>query len=159
VTVTMTDNFGNIIPGYVGTLHFTSSDSQAVLPANYTFTAADQGSHTFQVAFKTTGSQSLNVNDTVNNALHATANLSVTTSAQILGLSGLGQNAATGAAQSITVTLTDNFGNVATGIFGDSFTFRAAMAKPCWRRTIPSPLPTRENTLSKSVSRLRARSR
>jgi len=38
VTVTVADNFGNVITGYAGTLHFTSSDSQAVLPVDYTFT-------------------------------------------------------------------------------------------------------------------------
>ena len=40
-TVTAYDPYGNIATGYTGTVHFTSSDSQATLPANYTFTAAD----------------------------------------------------------------------------------------------------------------------
>src|SRR5204863_3728849 len=45
-TVTGTDASGNVLTGYAGTVHFTSSDPQAVLPADYTFTAADQGHHT-----------------------------------------------------------------------------------------------------------------
>ena len=118
VTVTLTDSFGNVATGYVGTVHFTSSDGQAVLPANYTFTAADQGKHTFQVTFKTTGSESLSVTDTANNALTASANVTVTTAAQLLVISGLSQSAIAGTAQSVTVTLTDSFGNVATGYVG-----------------------------------------
>ena len=105
-------------PDDVGTVHFTSTDGQAALPANYTFNSADQGKHTFQVTFKTTGTQSLTVTDTANNSLKATANVSVTTSAQLVGLTGLGQTATAGMLQSVTVTLTDSFGNVATGYAG-----------------------------------------
>ena len=38
VTVTAMDTSGNVAIGYQGTIHFTSSDNQAGLPANYTFT-------------------------------------------------------------------------------------------------------------------------
>ena len=118
VTVTLKDNFGNVITGYVGTVHFTSTDGQAVLPADYTFTSADQGKHTFQVTFDTTGTQSVSVTDTANSALTATASASVTSSAQLIVLSGLGQTATAGTPQSVTVTLKDNFGNVITGFVG-----------------------------------------
>ena len=47
VTVTALDAYGNMATGYTGTVHFTSSDGQAVLPANYTFIAGDAGVHTF----------------------------------------------------------------------------------------------------------------
>ncbi len=43
VTVMTMDNNGNVIPGYRGTAHFTSSDGQALLPADYTFTARHRG--------------------------------------------------------------------------------------------------------------------
>ena len=119
VTITVTDNFGNVITGYMGTVHFTSTDGQAVLRADYTFTATDQGKHTFQVTFKTTGVQSLNITDTANSSLKTSAKrITVTTSAQLVVLTGLGQTATAGAPQSVTVTLTDNFGNVATGYVG-----------------------------------------
>ena len=39
-------NSGATVP-YTGTVHFTSSDSAAVLPADYTFTLADAGFHHF----------------------------------------------------------------------------------------------------------------
>jgi hypothetical protein len=47
VTLTVYDAYGNVATGYTGTVHFSSSDSTATLPANYTFTAADSGLHTF----------------------------------------------------------------------------------------------------------------
>ena len=47
MTLTVEDAYGNVVTGYVGTVHFTSSDSTATLPANYTFTAANAGVHTF----------------------------------------------------------------------------------------------------------------
>ena len=53
------DAFGNTATGYLGTVHFTSSDGPAVLPANYTFIAGDNGVHTFTtVTLKTAGTQS-----------------------------------------------------------------------------------------------------
>jgi streptogramin lyase len=66
VTVFAMDPFGNLATGYAGTVHFASSDSQATLPADYIFVAADKGRHTFtnQVTLRTTGSQIIRVNDT-----------------------------------------------------------------------------------------------
>src|SRR5439155_5027945 len=52
-TATARDAFGNTAVGYVGTVHFTSSDGQAVLPANYTFTGGDAGVQTCNVTLKT----------------------------------------------------------------------------------------------------------
>jgi hypothetical protein len=53
VTVTATDANGNPLTSYTGTVDFGSLDLQAVLPANYTFTAADQGVHVFTLTLKT----------------------------------------------------------------------------------------------------------
>jgi hypothetical protein len=64
-TLSATDLAGNIVTGYTGTVHFTSSDPAAVLPDDYTFTAADQGVHTFTVTFQTAGTQALSVLDTL----------------------------------------------------------------------------------------------
>ena len=44
------DAYGHVVTGYTGTVHFTSSDGQAVLPGDYTFTAGDNGGHTFTTA-------------------------------------------------------------------------------------------------------------
>lgn len=56
------DAFGNIATNYSGTVHFTSSDSQAALPANSTLT---NGTGSFSVTFKTQGSQTVTATDTV----------------------------------------------------------------------------------------------
>jgi hypothetical protein len=48
---------------YTGTVHFTSHDGSAVLPADYTFTLADTGSHTFTVTLNTLGGQTLKATD------------------------------------------------------------------------------------------------
>src|SRR5262249_58602202 len=47
LTVTVVDAYGNVVTGYRGKIAFRSSDATATLPRNYTFTAADQGVHTF----------------------------------------------------------------------------------------------------------------
>jgi len=64
-TVTVKYADGTINTNYRGTVQFSSSDQQAVLPASYTFTDADQGSHTFSATLKTAGSQSITVRDNV----------------------------------------------------------------------------------------------
>src|SRR5207253_4983383 len=48
---------------------FISSDSQAVLPANYIYTSTDNGVHTFTVTLKTVGTQSITETDTVNGSI------------------------------------------------------------------------------------------
>src|SRR5262249_58619495 len=59
VTVTALDAYGNTATAYAGTVHLSSSDPRAQLPADYTFTSADAGRHTFAAALLTAGSQSL----------------------------------------------------------------------------------------------------
>ena len=71
-TVTAQDASGNTVTGYTGTIHFTSSDAQAVLPTNYTFVSGDNGTHTFSATLKTTGSQSITATDTVTNTITGT---------------------------------------------------------------------------------------
>jgi hypothetical protein len=62
-TVTAVDANGNVVTGYRGTVHFSSSDRYAMLPGRYTFTATDAGTHTFNIVFTTPGTQSLLVVD------------------------------------------------------------------------------------------------
>src|SRR5262249_3338936 len=58
--------FNNRLTSYTGTVQFTSSDASAILPANYTFTAGDQGMHSFTVTLQTGGTQqTVTVTDTV----------------------------------------------------------------------------------------------
>lgn len=76
VTVTATDAYGNTAAGYRGTVHFTSNDSQATLPADYTFTSADAGVHTFLVTFRSAGNRTFTASQTPG-SLTATANVTV----------------------------------------------------------------------------------
>lgn len=81
VTVTAKDGANNTASGYTGTIHFTSSDSAAVLPANYTFVADDNGTHTFTngVTLKTAGTQAIIATDTVTATITGTqSGISVT---------------------------------------------------------------------------------
>jgi alpha-tubulin suppressor-like RCC1 family protein len=65
IRVTAVDAYGNRVSGYTGTVHFTSSDTSAKLPANYKFKATDAGTHVFSVTLKTAGTQSVTATDTV----------------------------------------------------------------------------------------------
>ena len=76
-TVTALDAFGNVAPGYRGTIHFSSSDTKAGLPANYTFAAGDGGVHTFSATLKTSGSQSLIATDTATSSIAGTQVITV----------------------------------------------------------------------------------
>ena len=59
--------------GYAQSVSFSSSDPQAVLPASYTFTAADAGVHVFAVTLKTTGQQTVTVFQTSLTAMKGTS--------------------------------------------------------------------------------------
>jgi len=65
VAVTAQDFTGATITGYTGKVHIASTDGSAALPADYTFTTADNGTHTFNVTLQTNGSQSVTATDTV----------------------------------------------------------------------------------------------
>jgi hypothetical protein len=62
-TITALDAYDNVATSYMGTVHFSSSDSQAALPADYVFTTANRGKHSFRATLKTTGIQSLAATD------------------------------------------------------------------------------------------------
>jgi hypothetical protein len=53
-----------VATGYMGTVSFTSSDANAVLPATYTFTTNNAGVATFSAILNTVGVQSLTATDT-----------------------------------------------------------------------------------------------
>ena len=53
------DANNHIVTNYSGTVHLTSSDPSAILPADYAYQAGDHGSHVFAVTFESSGRQSL----------------------------------------------------------------------------------------------------
>src|SRR5205814_499655 len=76
-TVTAQNADGTTNTGYRGTVRFTSSDAKAVLPGNYTFTAANAGLHTFSATLKTAGARSLTATDTANAAVAGAQSVTV----------------------------------------------------------------------------------
>jgi hypothetical protein len=61
VQVMAVDNSNFIDSGFTGTVTFGSSDTIAILPADYTFTAGDSGVKIFPVTFRKAGSQTITV--------------------------------------------------------------------------------------------------
>jgi hypothetical protein len=77
VTVQALDASNRIVTGYTGTVHFTSSDGNALLPSDSAFTAANNGSQQFQVAFSMSGQQTLTVTSVTGSAITGTATVRV----------------------------------------------------------------------------------
>ncbi len=65
ITLKALDADGNTAYGYRGTVHFSSTDPAAVLPADFTFPSADAGTDFFSVTLRTPGTQSVTATDTV----------------------------------------------------------------------------------------------
>jgi hypothetical protein len=118
VTVTALDE-GNIqAPQYGGTVHFTSTDSQAALPDDYTFKSADHGIHTFSVTLKTAGVQTVTASDVgapINGSTDVVVNPAA---ANHFIVEGFPSPITAGTAGTFTVTAQDPYGNVATGYTG-----------------------------------------
>jgi ELWxxDGT repeat protein len=65
LTVTVEDAYGNVVTNYLGTIRFSSTDTRATLPANFTFTATAHGVHTYTgLVLRKTGYQQITVTDT-----------------------------------------------------------------------------------------------
>jgi len=116
-TVTAEDQFNETSYAYTGTVHFTSSDSQAVLPANATLIS---GVGTFNATLKTSGNQTLTATDTATASNTATSGpIAVSPlAATHFGMVGFPNPATIGAAFNFTVEALDPFNNLATGYNG-----------------------------------------
>jgi hypothetical protein len=88
VRLTAYDRDGNVATGYRGTVRFASSDGAASLPGNYTFTAADAGTHLFPAGLilRTQGAQILTIIDTGNATITGTRGTFVTPTPQSVPL-------------------------------------------------------------------------
>jgi hypothetical protein len=119
VTVTLKDPYGNLASGYRGTVHFSSTDARASLSGNYTFTVADFGVHTFPASLRTAGTQSITVTDIVTTSLTGKdAGITVIPAQASRFLISYPANVGAGVAFSLTVTVTDAYGNGVTGYTG-----------------------------------------
>ena len=74
LTVSAQDPFNNTATAYSGTVHFTSSDGQAVLPPNAKLT---MGTGTFSATLNTATNQTITASDTVTASITGTATVTV----------------------------------------------------------------------------------
>jgi hypothetical protein len=117
--VTAMDPYGNTATGYRGTVTFTSNDSQASLPGNYTFVSGDNGAHTFTATLKTAGTRSITATDTNTSSITGTQSGITVNPAAAKTLSISAPTSVThGKSFTFTVTALDAYGNVATGYTG-----------------------------------------
>ncbi|HVX21135.1 MAG TPA: fibronectin type III domain-containing protein, partial [Acidimicrobiales bacterium] len=116
-TVTATDAYGNTATGYIGTVHFTSTDPQAALPGDVTFTAGDHGAVTEPVTFKTAGTQTVTATDTTTGSITGTSGTVAVTHAGAAKVVVTAQPPTTvtaGTPFGITAKIKDAYGNTVT---------------------------------------------
>jgi hypothetical protein len=103
MTLTIRYNDPSIITpvNYLGTVHFTSSDPGAVLPADYTFVAGDAGVHTFPFTLSILGNQTITVTDTRSSGFTGTTTVNVNTVSDL----------------ALTMQHAGNFGRTQTGSY------------------------------------------
>jgi fibronectin type 3 domain-containing protein len=112
--ITAQDLYGNTVTSFADTVGFSSTDPQAVLPADYMFTGTDMGVHNFSSTLKTAGIQSLTAKDTKNTSVTSstisgiTVNPAATSQLQI---SGFPSSVTAGTAYGLTVTALDPYGH------------------------------------------------
>jgi hypothetical protein len=118
-TVTVKNADGTTDTGYTGTIHFTSSDGKAILPADYTFSVQDAGTHAFSATLKTAGTQSITATDGTGAFAATDAGIIVKpAAASTMVVGGFPSPATAGVAGSFTVTMEDVYGNIASGYSG-----------------------------------------
>jgi subtilase family serine protease len=118
ITITVLDPNNVTLKGYTGTVDFSSSDSRATLPANYSFTTGagkDNGVHTFNVTLVTAGTQTVTVTDPTN-AITASVTIKITAAPAnhfVESGSQVGKNLF-----SLTIYAEDQYGNIDTNFKG-----------------------------------------
>jgi hypothetical protein len=119
-TITVKYGDGSTDINYTGTVHFTSSDLAAVLPADYTFTAADAGVRTFSTTLKIAGTQSITATDTAAVDVRGTESgiTVMPIAASMLWVGGFPLPTTAGVADTFTVTAFDPYFNIATSYTG-----------------------------------------
>src|SRR5438046_10092042 len=116
-TVPAQDQFNNTATTYAGTVHFTSTDGSAVLPANSTLSS---GVGNFSATLKTAGNQTITATDTVNMTITGTSNSIKIGAPTATHFTVSAPATATASnAFNFTVTAQDQFNNTATDRKGD----------------------------------------
>ena len=115
-TVTALDATNATVTSYGGTVHFTSSDGAAVLPANITLT---NGTGTLSATLKTAGNQTITATDTVTASITGTSGtIAISAGAATHFAVAAPASATSGTAFNFTVTALDASNNTATTYAG-----------------------------------------
>ena len=117
LTVTAKDTFDNIVTGFTGTISVSTTDANALKPADYTFVGGDNGAHTFTggVTLKTAGTQTVTVTSGAISNPSAAITVSPAAAYTILVASSKGTIVTNGTdTATITGTIQDQFGNTIT---------------------------------------------
>jgi hypothetical protein len=134
MTVKAEDAYGNTATTYTGTIHFTTSDtdSNVVLPPNYTFLPGDLGTYSFSdgATLITIGTQSVTATDTTTSSITGSqTGITVTAASGVhFVVSGFPSSATAGTPYSLTVTAEDPYGNVDASYAG-KVTFTSSDSK------------------------------
>ena len=135
-TVTAVDQFSNTINNYSGTVHIDSTDPNAVEDADKTLTG---GTGLFNVLFKTSGTQSVTANDTVQTTIRGTSN-AITVSPGLVtrfAVAGTPTTVTAGNSANFNVQALDQFDNLVTGYAGTvSFTVNDPAVPPLTNSTL-----------------------
>ena len=122
IAIEALDDHGNRAAAYRGTVELSSSDEAAELLSSYTFTAEDEGLVTLSeaVVFKSAGTHSLTVTDTVVSSITGTLEgIDVQPAdAALFVLSGIPSSITAGVPAPLTIEVLDAFGNRATAYTG-----------------------------------------
>jgi hypothetical protein len=116
ITVTIQDGYNHTVTGYTGTVHFTASNGAM---ANYTFTAADMGTHTFSgLRLFQAGTLTVTGTDTMNPAVTGSTAITVTPATADHIAFNVPSPVTGGMPFSLTVTVQDAYNNTVTGYLG-----------------------------------------
>jgi hypothetical protein len=116
LTVTARDGHGHVVPGYTGTVHFTSTDHLATLPANARLTG---GIGTFTATLRTAGKQRITATDAAKSSIKGTSNAIGVAPGQAVRFEvAAPPSIRRGHEFGFKVVARDRFGNVATAYTG-----------------------------------------
>jgi uncharacterized repeat protein (TIGR01451 family) len=160
LTVTPQSSVDNsVLSGYNNTVHFTSSDPAAVLPADYTFApGSDAGTHTFSVTSSASGSQTVTVTDTEVLAMAGSAAITLSNFPDLGVTSTHAVNftqGQTGAIYTLTVTNTGNLPTSGQVTVIDSLPgvlTASAISGPGWSCVLGTLTCTRSDALAANTS-------
>ena len=147
------------LTNYSGTVHFTSSDNTAVLPADYTFLNSDAGTHTFQFTLGTLGFQTISVVDTHASGFTGSASVNVSTAPDLAVTVSPGQISALSGAAGLTYTASvrNNGGTATTGAVGLVIQVQTGLSATAitgtgWNCSLATSVCTRSDVLNPGQS-------